>query len=93
MSKCRGCGSDTSSGHSSDVPGLGWMHDLCEIKRLNGLYEEAQGFNEQLENVTQVGWFNPASKRFCYLDEKKNRPDKFAGYTLQVYIRRNDVQE
>ncbi len=49
MSKCRGCGNDTSSGPSIDVPGLGWMHDICEIKRLNGLYEEAQGFEEQFQ--------------------------------------------
>ena len=49
MSKCRRCGEDTSSGPSSDVPGLGWMHDLCEIKRLRGLHEESLLINDSLE--------------------------------------------
>jgi hypothetical protein len=30
--KCRGCGKD--NGHPGvDVPGLGWMHVACEMKR------------------------------------------------------------
>ncbi len=32
-----------------------------------------------------IGWYNPASKRFCYKDEKETRPDNYKSYTLPVY--------
>lgn len=32
----------------------------------------------------QVGWFNPASQRFCYTDEKEANPEYFRRYTVPV---------
>ena len=32
-----------------------------------------------------IGWYNPISKRFCYKNEKKTRPDFHKGKTLPVY--------
>jgi len=34
----------------------------------------------------QIGWYNPASKRFCYLDEKDHYSKTHAGYIVPVYI-------
>lgn len=34
---------------------------------------------------TQIGWFNPASKRFCYTDEKEVWPDRRSSYTHPVF--------
>ena len=35
--KCRGCGNDT---HDILVKGVGWMHTVCEVQRLNGLIDD-----------------------------------------------------
>ena len=40
MSKCRGCGADTVNDHY-EAEGVGPMHTRCEIKRLQGLLDEA----------------------------------------------------
>jgi hypothetical protein len=34
---------------------------------------------------TQIGWFEPGSKRFCYTDEKKTWPDSHSDYTHPVF--------
>lgn len=37
---------------------------------------------------TQIGWFDPGSKRFCYTDEKEfhsARPSRFQSYTHPVF--------
>jgi len=34
----------------------------------------------------QVGWYDPGSKRFCYLDEKEYSAEHFRGYTVPVYL-------
>ena len=38
--------------------------------------------------MEQVGWYNPGTKRLCYLDEKThaNQRGFFDGYTQPVYI-------
>ncbi len=36
-------------------------------------------------NGEQIGWFNPASKRFCYSDEKETWPESRQGYTIPVF--------
>lgn len=38
--------------------------------------------------MEQVGWYNPGTKRLCYLDEKThgNRSGFFDGYTQPVYV-------
>jgi hypothetical protein len=34
----------------------------------------------------QVGWWNPGSQRFCYLDEKEGGPEKlYRNYTVAVF--------
>lgn len=41
--KCRGCGSNVDSAkEGTNVEGLGWMHNSCEIERLRGLLDEYQ---------------------------------------------------
>jgi len=34
---------------------------------------------------SQIGWFDPGSRRFCYTDEKEHRPDLKTGYTHPVF--------
>lgn len=44
--------------------------------------------------MRQIGWFDPATKRFCYTDERAKWPDRRATYTVPVYagkIRKVDV--
>jgi hypothetical protein len=36
-------------------------------------------------NLEQIGWFDPASKRFCYSDEKEAWPDTKQGYVIPVF--------
>jgi len=46
--------------------------------------------------MEQIGWYNPASKRFCYLDEKGARPEHFKTYTVKVFVgveKQIEVQE
>lgn len=38
--KCRGCGKDT---RGVNVPGVGWMHVHCEVKRQQELANEEKG--------------------------------------------------
>jgi len=33
----------------------------------------------------QIGWYNPDSKRFCYMDEKATGSETTQGYTEPVY--------
>lgn len=35
--------------------------------------------------IKQVGWYNPGSKRICYLDEKETQPNNHRPYTIPVY--------
>ncbi len=48
------------------------METLMEVARL-------------VANSEQIGWFDPASKRFCYSDEKEAWPDRRRGYTVPVF--------
>ena len=35
----------------------------------------------------QIGWYNPGSKRFCYMDVKEHAQlDSYASYTIPVYV-------
>lgn len=43
---------------------------------------------DQLQNREQIGWFNPNSKRFCYLDEQEAHPDLFKTYCVPVFVAR-----
>jgi hypothetical protein len=38
-----------------------------------------------VEAGNQIGWFNPASKRFCYTDEREHRPERMREYSVPVY--------
>lgn len=34
---------------------------------------------------TQIGWYDPGSKRFCYSDVKKASVTTYGGYTVPVF--------
>lgn len=38
------------------------------------------------ELLKHIGWYHPASKRFCYTDVKDAEPDQHKGYTIPVYV-------
>ncbi len=40
--------------------------------------------DENGEWPTQIGWFNPNSKRFCYIDEMEAWPEHRARFTVPV---------
>ena len=41
---------------------------------------------KKYDNLEQLGWYDPGSKRFCYSDEKEAWPDTKQGYTIPVFI-------
>lgn len=41
--------------------------------------------DERVAELEQVGWWNPASKSFCYLDVKESRAGRYAGYSVPVF--------
>lgn len=41
----------------------------------------------------QIGWYNPASKRFCYVDEKETRPERYRSYSVPVYAIPDIIEE
>jgi hypothetical protein len=40
---------------------------------------------EWRDSLTQIGWFDPGSKRFCYTDTKEVHPESNAGHTIPVF--------
>lgn len=34
----------------------------------------------------QIGWYDPNTKRFCYLDVKEARPENYKAYWMPVFI-------
>ncbi len=41
---------------------------------------------EWREAMTQIGWFDPGSKRFCYSDEKEYDPERRTFYTEPAFV-------
>ena len=37
-----------------------------------------------------IGWFDPVSLRFCYDDEKQNRPERRKSHTVPVFAHLHD---
>jgi hypothetical protein len=47
----------------------------------------------QAQYYQQIGWWNPGSKRFCYLDEKAARPGRYSDYVVPVYADHHTVSD
>ncbi len=67
-----------------------WDSDRSEhvINRIRSDSDDVSLFVEaarRVANAEQIGWFDPASKRFCYSDEKEVWPDTRQGYTVPVF--------
>ncbi len=57
----------------------------CGAARLEETeWEKDFSVKSEVKNL-HIGWYNPASKRFCYTDEKITRPDTHGGYNIPVY--------
>lgn len=52
---------------------------------IRDVLREAIVFREVTEGK-QIGWYNPDSKRFCYMDEKATGSETTQGYTKPVYV-------
>lgn len=50
----------------------------------DSLLVENKRFREQLR--VQLGWYNPGSKRFCYMDVKREMPATHTTYTEPVWV-------
>ena len=77
--KCRGCGSNTDDGYEG---GPGPMHYLCEIKRLDGLYDESKSMHDYAEAELRE-----ARTRIAALVGERDGADKRIAYSLGVLRR------
>ena len=64
-----------------EIKGMGVFIRKGKAQQLIALIQESQ---------EQVGWYNPQSKRFCYLDQKDPKQnvagaDRFSSYSVPVF--------
>ncbi len=66
--------------------GLSPTIDVMAIRIVRAYgFEKLKTEAEWRESLTQIGWFNPDSKRFCYSDEKETYPGYNIRYVVPVF--------
>ena len=56
------------------------------LPTIRDVLREAITFREVTEGK-QIGWYEPGTKRFCYMDVKEHGPPlEYASYTEPVYV-------